>query len=296
MKENKAIVVTSFKGGAAKTTTSLMLSISAICQQHFEPANAFDEVHYFDMDLNGSGACYALLENDKSSIKYFDQYRKIKEVNQFRNKNIVEVPRTEPKISKVLNSYILNPEVKIHGAIHGQGFNRSNADSLNSYDFLIRVKELISQYINAVGEKKSKLLIFDCSPGYQSFTQDLVRSLASVKNLSVNQVFTSTLDNAHVSKTLDTLKYIEGTQEENLEVTQKLLFVNCLNHDEEDNIFSKIKADIKARLYAEGMEILQWGYNQDIPNMNAYSKRRTIYDQEFVEAYYNMILYKQLIK
>ncbi|HHY29054.1 MAG TPA: hypothetical protein GX523_20355, partial [Desulfitobacterium dehalogenans] len=149
MKENKAIVVTSFKGGAAKTTTSLMLAISAIYQQHFEPSNAFDEVHYFDMDLNGSGASYALLGSDKDSTKYFDQYREIEEINRFRKKNIVEVPRTEPKISKVLNSYILNPEVKIHGAIHGRGFNRSNVDSLNSYDFLIRIKELINKYINA---------------------------------------------------------------------------------------------------------------------------------------------------
>jgi len=296
MKENKAIVVTSFKGGAAKTTTSLMLAISAIYQQHFEPSNAFDEVHYFDMDLNGSGASYALLGSDKDSTKYFDQYREIEEINRFRKKNIVEVPRTEPKISKVLNSYILNPEVKIHGAIHGRGFNRSNVDSLNSYDFLIRIKELINKYINAIGEKKSKLLILDCSPGYQSFTQDLVRGLVSIRNLSVNQVFTSTLDNAHVSKTLDILKYIEGTREENLGVTQKLLFVNCLNHDDADNIFLKIESDIKMRFGAEGIEILQWGYNQDIPNMNAYSKRRTINDQEFVEAYYNMILYKQLIR
>ncbi|HHY27553.1 MAG TPA: hypothetical protein GX523_12600 [Desulfitobacterium dehalogenans] len=99
-----------------------------------------------------------------------------------------------------------------------------------------------------------------------------------------------------MSKTLDILKYIEGTREENLGVTQKLLFVNCLNHDDADNIFLKIESDIKMRFGAEGIEILQWGYNQDIPNMNAYSKRRTINDQEFVEAYYNMILYKQLIR
>ncbi len=292
MKGNKAIVVTSFKGGAAKTTTSLMLSINAICQQHYDPTNAFDEVHYFDMDLNGSGACYALFGGDESSISYFDQYRKIEEINHFRNKNIIEIPRTEPKISKVLNSYILNPKVKIHGAIHGQGFNRSNADSLNSYDFLIRVRELINKYINAIGEKKSKLLIFDCSPGYQSFTQDLVCCLASIRNLSVNHIYTSTLDNSHVRKTLDTLKYIEGTREENLEITQKLLFVNCLNHSDEDDIFSKIKSDTKLK----SIEILLWGYNKDIPNMNAYSKRRTIYDQEFVAAYYNMMLYEQLVK
>lgn len=292
MKGNKAIVVTSFKGGAAKTTTSLMLSISAIYQQHLKPTNAFDEVHYFDMDLNGSGACYALLGDDKSSIKYFDQYRKIGEINQFRKNIVIEIPGTQPQISKDLYSYILNPEVKIHGAIHGQGFNRSNADSLNNYDFLIRVKDLINQYINSAGEKRSKLLIFDCSPGYQSFTQDLVRGLASIKNLSVNQIFTSTFDNAHVSKTLNTLEYIVGTSEEDPEVTQKLLFVNCLNHDDADNIFTKIKSAAKV----EGIEIIQWGYNQDIPNMNAYSRRRTIYDQEFVEAYCNIDLYKQLIK
>jgi cellulose biosynthesis protein BcsQ len=284
---HKALVITSFKGGAGKTTLSILATVSALLYKYKKSTNAYDEIHFFDMDLDGSGAYYTLYGGNEVSKKYINDYTCVEELINYMN--IIKIAgENEDKFY----SYVLDPSVRIKKNIYGDSLAKRLDVSILDDIFLDKIVDLITHLcndINTKDEKKRKLFIFDCSPGYNNFTQSLSNSLSKIDILTVTEVFASTYDHAHVSKSIDNLKYLT-TSNKNEEVGRKLILVDNFQIENKEDIINSIKSKLN------NIDIIEFSYNEYIFKFNLFNNRKTLGEKECVNAYDDFELYERIFE
>lgn len=284
---NKALLITSFKGGAGKTTLSILTAVSALLYKYKKSENAYSEIHFFDMDLDGSGAFYTLGGNGEVNNKYINDYTCVEELLNYMHKVKINSDNNDEFFS-----YILDPCIRIRKNIYGDSLSKRLDVSILDDIFLDKIVGLISHLcndINTEDEKKSKLFIFDCSPGYNYFTQTLSNKLSKINNLTVTEIFTSTYDHAHLSKAIENLKYLT-TSSKNEHIDRKLTLVDNFNIDDKGDVLNSLESKLN------NISIIELPYKEDILKCNLYNSRKTLGEKDCVNAYDDFEIYEKLFK
>lgn len=192
-KENHIVVINSFKGGAGKTT-------AALCRCVSEYKEVFDHnIYYVDLDILGTGVEYVL------SLKEQKCYYNDLEGEQKLVQKVQEILRDEQKKNRFYAA-VLNPVSRIKQTYGGQDRLRSHPD-VEQGVFRMKVKTLINQILDC---KEKNLIVMDCAPGISYMEENILEELYQMrknpnKRLSVEEVFVTTPDAAHIQKTVNSL-------------------------------------------------------------------------------------------
>lgn len=192
-KENHIVVINSFKGGAGKTT-------AALCRCVSEYKDVSDHnIYYVDLDILGTGVEYVLsLEKQNCYYNDLGGERKLAQ-------KVQEIMRDEQKNNRFYAA-VLNPVSRIKQTYGGQDRLRSHPD-VEQGIFRMKVKRLINQILDCKGKN---LIVMDCAPGISYMEENILEELYQMgrnprKKLSVEEIFVTTPDAAHIQKTVNSL-------------------------------------------------------------------------------------------
>lgn len=197
---SKIIFVNSFKGGAGKTTLSLMHCITSLFSR-----NNYENVIYMDLDILGTATSYLFDEKKLPVENCFD-----------RTEKPVKVSLTAEDITKYLYVAYLDPGFK-NGDFSGEEqyvHHKVLNEELLKYG--------VSRFIEA--EMKTEiptLIVLDCAPGFSGLEQELLKTCyqnAKLWDAEIEENYVMTLDGAHIKKSLSCLKssrvsFLSGPQE-----------------------------------------------------------------------------------
>lgn len=192
-KENRIVVVNSFKGGAGKTTAALCRCVS----EYKEVSN--HNIYYVDLDILGTGVDYVLsLEKQKSYYNDFEEGQKL-------DQKVQEIMCDEQKKNRFYAA-VLNPVSRLKQAYGGQDRVRSCPDVERGM-FRQKVKTLINQILKC---RESNLIVLDCAPGISYMEESILEDLYQLKGNSkkkvfLEEIFVTTPDAAHIRKTIESL-------------------------------------------------------------------------------------------
>lgn len=185
---NKILFVNSFKGGAGKTTLSLMHCISNLFGRH-----DFGNVIYMDLDILGTAASY-LFEDGKLPVEKCFGY----------TEKPVKVELTADGETRNLYVAYLDPGFK-NGDFSGEE-RYIHHKALNEE----LLKHSVLRFIEA--EMKTgipTLIVLDCAPGFSGLEQELLNTCykhAKEWDAEMEEDYVMTLDGAHIRKSLSCIK------------------------------------------------------------------------------------------
>lgn len=266
-KNNKIVMVNSFKGGAGKTTAALCRCVSEYKEKTYQ------NIYYVDLDILGTGVEYIL--SLKEQTLYYNDVDDGKR-NRLQNK-VQEIMRSG---GSCLYAAVLNPLSRLKEAYGSQDRLRSHPDVERGV-FRKKVKELLNQMLNMKGKN---LIVLDCAPGI-SYTEECI--LADIyrmrdnakKNVDVEEIYITTPDASHIKKTVSNLNTYSAYLKEQKRVVILLVndLFNCEGMDrrgKEENddrfLFNKeeIIKDIESRFDLPSLKILYLPYREDLLKKN----------------------------
>lgn len=192
-KDNHVVVINSFKGGAGKTTAALCRCVS----EYKEASN--HNIYYVDLDILGTGVEYVL--SLKEQKRYYNDLGGEQKLEQ----KVQEIMRDE-RMNNRFFAAVLNPISRIKQTYGGQDRLRSHPD-VEQGVFRMKVKTLINQILDCKGQN---LIVMDCAPGISYMEENILEELYRIaknprKKLSVEEIFVTTPDSAHIQKTINNL-------------------------------------------------------------------------------------------
>lgn len=185
---NKILFVNSFKGGAGKTTLSLMHCISNLFD-----GNDFDNIIYMDLDRLGTAASYLFEDGKLPMDKCFNL-----------TGEPVKVELTAGDVTKDLHVAYLDPSFKNGDFSGGEGYLHHKA--LNEELLKHGVLEFIKAQMHT---KLATLIVLDCAPGFSELEQELLKICyehSAKWDAEIEEHYVMTLDGAHIRKSLHCLK------------------------------------------------------------------------------------------
>jgi len=191
--KNRIVMINSFKGGAGKTT-------AALCRCVFEYKEVIDHnIYYVDLDILGTGVDY-VLSVEKQKTYYNDT-----ENGRSLSQKVQEIMRDE-KTHNRFYAAVLNPVSRIKQAYGGQDRLRAHPDVERGI-FRQKVKTLINQILDC---REKNLIVLDCAPGISYMEESLLEDFYQMeqnprKKVSVEEIFVTTPDAAHIRKTIESL-------------------------------------------------------------------------------------------
>lgn len=268
----KIIFVNSFKGGAGKTTLSLMHCITNL----FQEKNKYENVIYIDLDLLGTATSYLFEEGKLPRELCFNDTGRT-----------VEIELTLEGKTETLHVAYLDPGFK----------NRS----FSGDEYYIHHKELdeellkfrLSEFINGIFAKPySCLLVIDCAPGFSQLEQELLMECYHNKikwNVEVEEKYVTTLDAAHIQKSISCIR----SSTEAFEVSPDVRTIHFVLNDIQNyskwvkeemkkdvmQIWKDIAARIKKELEQIDFTIYCWRYSQNIAVNNTYTSEEKVENQ-----------------
>ena len=192
-KDNRIVMINSFKGGAGKTTAALCRCISEY------KGNTFQNIYYVDLDILGTGVEY-VLSLEKQETYYND-------VDDRKNSKLQDkVQKIDLKGKNNFYAAVLNPVSRRKESYSGQDRLRSHPDVERGI-FRYKVRSLLNQILSGKGKN---LIVLDCAPGI-SYTEECI--LADIykmrdnekKSVEVEEVYVTTPDASHIRKTVESL-------------------------------------------------------------------------------------------
>lgn len=264
-KNNKIVMINSFKGGAGKTTVALCRCVSEYKEKFHH------NIFYVDMDILGTGVNYILsLENQNVYYNDIDDTDKCK-----LPQKVQQIMWDEKKGNRFYVA-VLNPLSRIKQSYGGQDRLRAHPDVERGM-FRKKVKEMINQIVNCGG---NNLIVLDCAPGISYMEENILEDLYQLeqndkKSVYVEEIYVTTPDASHIRKTVDNLNECSSyLRQHNREVTVLIndlyncegMDKRCREEKSEDFLFKRedviqiIQNDLN--LYA--VKILYKPYNEDI--------------------------------
>lgn len=316
MINNKIVMVNSFKGGAGKTSTALSLCMTAA---HNELKNSQKEIYYIDLDILGTSAKYAIFNKSKhKQLKYMSLTEgKISD-------NDVEFDYIAKKKSH-FKACLIDPQNRLTSNHAANLSQRSNASCLNG----IFTEKILSYIEGILRREKDSLIVLDCSPGLSEFERLILEKLYHKqivdKICSLYEVYVTTLDIAHIKKTIESMETLcnsnPNLEERNIKIiTNDLVNVFILCKETETNgkidmniyisgLTSYIKTEIeklfniKENKIVEGkISVFYNKYNETLIKSNILFNSVEMLNEGAValeqdaEPYYNPKLYDEVIK
>lgn len=264
-KNNRIIMINSFKGGAGKTTVALSRCVSEYKEK------SHHNIFYVDMDILGTGVNYIL-----SLKKQNAYYNDIDDTDKCKLSQKVQQIMCDEKKGNRFYVAVLNPLSRIKRSYGGQDRLRAHPDVERGM-FRKKVKEMINQIVNGGG---NNLIVLDCAPGISYMEENILEDLYQLeqndkKSVYVEEIYVTTPDASHIRKTIDNLNECSAyLRQHNREVTVLIndlyncegMNKKCREENSEDFLFKRedviqiIQNDLN--LYA--VKILYKPYNEDI--------------------------------
>lgn len=266
--KGKIIFVNSFKGGAGKTTLSLMHCISNLFSK-----KDFENIIYFDLDILGTATSYLFDEEKLSKEKCFNNLAKA-----------VEVELTLKDNTKSLYVAYLDPGFKNRDFSGEEYYIHHKA--LDEELLKMKVSNFIKESLEQVSPT---LLVMDCAPGFSKMEQELLlECYQNVENwnVEIEEDYVMTLDAAHIRKSLACLMSSVETFEVKPEKRMIHLVLNDIQNfnkwvkeTEQKDAMQAIADKIKKELSNVKASIYCWRYSQNIAIKNTYTTEEKIENQ-----------------
>ncbi len=268
---NKILFVNSFKGGAGKTTLSLMHCISNLFD-----GNDFDNVIYMDLDRLGTATSY-LFEDGKLPM---DRCFNLTE-------ETVPVELEANKEKKYLHVAYLDPRFKNGDFSGGEGYLHHKAlnEDLLKHSVLESIK-------TQMGTKLATLIVLDCAPGFSELEQELLKICYehSVKwDAEIEENYVMTLDGAHIRKSLDCLKssrvsYVIGPKDRTIHLVLLDLqnygrWVKDVERRDISPEWQQMTDQIMAELEGLDVSVYWCRYSEEIALKNTYLRQEKVENQ-----------------
>ena len=276
---SKIIFVNSFKGGAGKTTLSLMHCITGLFS-----SSVYENVIYMDLDILGTATSYLFEDGRLPVEKCFDRTGKpVKIALTVKDKD----KDKDKDVTKHLYVAYLDP-----------GFKTGDFSGEEQYvQHKVLNEELLRHQVLRFIETQMKteipiLIVLDCAPGFSGLEQELLKTCyerAKVWDTEIEENYVMTLDGAHIRKSLSCLKssrvsYIIGPRERTIHFVLLDLqnyggYVNNVEKGKLSEDRKKMADRITAEL--EGLDIsVYWcEYAEEIALKNTYTREEKVENQ-----------------
>lgn len=294
---NRAILFSSIKGGAGKTSLALMTAVTAAVNE--ELSKQFQAVYYFDFDLDGTGAEYLLNIRDqmeKEEKLYFNRYQRIEQERDC--KFHIDLPG-----GKKFYAFLLDPANRANGKFYDDYLEHRLDTSCLDKIFLDNAIQLMTSYVRDE-DKESVLFLVDCGPGHTEFTTELIKRLYKIPRLAVKEVFATTFDSGHLEKTKAVQEDLMRQAEEN-HCANRALVINDVHRVQElirgdrgpDGLdaYCKMVRDLLAGKLFKDSQIYIKEHDPHLTYCNAYRIRKNFSDPDVVDAYRDKALADWLI-
>lgn len=270
----RIIFVNSFKGGAGKTTLSLMHCISGIFHGAGYKNSHFENVVYMDLDILGTGTCYLFDEEQLTEDKSFGQ-----------TGEPVKVPLKLNRQKGLLYVAYLDPKLKMRASFGEKQF-------VNHQTIAIEIlKERVTDFIRKQFEQVSEtLLVVDCAPGFSELEQRVMEfcyELAVKKDILVEENYVTTLDAAHIRKCIESMNDIDVTfsyrpkfRSVHVVINDMQNYVRYVKEVEEAPDYEKkieeIAKEIQVRLGNSRTRLHFWRYSPDMALRSVFTREQKV--------------------
>lgn len=272
----RILFVNSFKGGAGKTTLSLMHCISGLFQAEGYHKSNYRNVIYLDLDVMGTGTCYL-----------FDEKRVDREHSFAVTGKPVGIPLVWDRQEKKLQVAYLDPSFKNQAAFGDSYF--VNHQSLMLEEIKHKVLGFIRRQFQ---EQPQTMLVIDCAPGYSELEQRIMEacySLAMEKDIALEEYYVSTLDTAHIRKCIQCVKDIKTSIGMLSKYRQVSIVLNDVQNyagyvvkeegKELDDSLQQILVKMRNELGDCPADIYFWKYSGEIALRTTYSREQKVENQ-----------------
>lgn len=269
MSESKSQVVfiSSLKGGAGKTTLAISLCVTEAY------IHKFDEIYFFDIDLFGSGSEFILDFNKK---QYINDINNIEEITRYYEKK--EFTYSDKKIS--FNCAVIDPIIRTKKTYFGDILaERTEISQLNG----LLANNIVNIVKNYSKDNKKYLFIFDCSPGFDSFTQQLILEIKQ-SGMKTTVCFASTYDNSHILKLERFMESYVGTAK-NMDYNFKIILVDSFNAIETVDDIKYLQTVEERILKRTTIKVIHKGYQKELSKSNLFLKRRKL--ENAIDMYFD---------
>lgn len=267
----KIIFVNSYKGGAGKTTLSLMHCINNLFREKI-----YENVIYLDLDILGTATSYLFDEEKLPREKCFND-----------TEEAVEIELTLEEETKSLYVAYLDSGFKNKDFSGEEYFLHHKA--LDEALLKQKVFHFISKNLK---QTPSTLLVVDCAPGFSDLEQELLWECYqnAVKwDVEIEEDYVMTLDAAHIRKSLSCLKSSAETFEVRPEGRKIHLVLNDIQNyskwakeeGEQDvlQVWHDIAGKIRSELGEIKTSIYCWRYSHNIAIKNTYTREEKVENQ-----------------
>lgn len=275
--EGKIIFVNSYKGGAGKTTLSLMHCIDDLFNSH-----KYTNVIYMDLDMLGTGTCYLFEDGKLPEEKCFEK----------TGKQVTVVLTDGAGETAQLYVTFLNPAFKGRSALGGNHWlNHQEAaeESLRK-----KVMDFIRECFKKV---PNTLVVLDCAPGLARLEQKILKEcyeLAVGGNIEIQEEYVTTLDSAHIRKCIQCLNNNRVSSALDEKTRKIRMVINDMQNYEgyiNDRVNSKVSTvtadeawadivgEIKKTLKNKAIEIYRWKYSKEIALRTTFKNERKLENQ-----------------
>lgn len=277
----KIIFVNSYKGGAGKTTLSMMHCIDALFH-----TKKYKNVIYMDLDILGTGTRYLFDEKKLPEDKCFDNTG-------------TSVPITLKKGTEtaLLHIAYLSPSFNGHFSLGGLRF-------INHQEMLEKtLEEKVIKFLQAsLKAEAGTLFILDCAPGFSRFEQHILKKcydLASKEKLEIQEDYVTTLDSSHIKKCIQCLIDSKDGFEMDIEHRKIRFIINDMQNytaslsdpdkttagnDPAEAYWKNVKKSIKKEFADKELsneeikkiEFFRWKYSSHISNRTTFLKEQKL--------------------
>lgn len=272
--KGRIIFVNSFKGGAGKTTFSLMHCISGLFHRAGYQNSHYKNVIYMDLDILGTGTCYL-----------FDEERLTEDKSFGRTGEPMKVPLSIGRQESILYVAYLEPKLKMRAAFGEKHFVSHQTIAVDILEK--KVTDFIKKRFQQTPET---LLVVDCAPGFSELEQRVLEfcyELAVKNAILVEENYVTTLDAAHIRKCIESMNDIDVSFGCRKKFRSVHVVINDMQNyvryvkeveevsDSEEHIES-IAQEIRNRLGNAGVRLHFWRYSQDMALRNVFTREQKV--------------------
>lgn len=275
----KIIFVNSYKGGAGKTTLSMMHCIDALFH-----TKKYKNVIYMDLDIWGTGTRYLFNEQKLPEDKCFDN-----------TGTTVPIELKKDNETALLHMAYLSPSFNGHFSLGGLRF-------INHQEMLENaLEEKIIKFLQTCLESESStLFVLDCAPGFSRFEQHILKKCYDLKEKpEIQEDYVTTLDSSHIKKCIQCLADSKVGFEMDIERRKIRFIINDMQNyttslsspgkttagsDPVETYWKSVKRTIKKELgdkkfsneEIKQVEIFRWKFSSSISNRTTFLKERKL--------------------
>lgn len=201
-KKNTIVVVNSYKGGAGKTSMSLSYCVTRARNNLKE--NSKEKVFFVDIDLQGTGSQYILLEKEAKVKRYLNTLEHMNVSNKLDDySHAIKISEKDFGDYEIYG--IMSNPVTDFCFQEGSGFRDNRAVEEGSYR-----NKIINILKEIIDNGCDNYIVVDCSPGVSRMEREILSMIyQEIANgnsgIKIEEIYITTFDDRHIEKTIRNL-------------------------------------------------------------------------------------------